>query len=259
MKKWVCAVLLAAVAVMAFSVTGAAQAQSLSEGCERLDNGDFDTIGETVALSFGSLNYFEGELIVISTLQLENPATRFTARFEGVNNAFDTTIEADLPGQVQFTVPQSTGVFVTVRPVVVDENFAPIGIIFTCVPAPVDQAEAEGYIQFNHNDQISVTASERPRLTVQFGNRSQEPLLNAEITCTGGTIDRIRRDGPFDQTTFSPAEITFGPGITIRPGQNYNISFSVVPGGEDNIYECVLTGDNLRGSAVRDSVVVLIR
>lgn len=97
------------------------------------------------------------------------------------------------------------------------------------------------YIQIN-NRNISATRTERPNVTVQLGNRTQETIENVGVVCGwNGDLDGLGlpRNGRFGQATASLMDTTIGTAfegynvyvwpntVTLRPGQNYNVSFRI--------------------------------
>lgn len=90
------------------------------------------------------------------------------------------------------------------------------------------------YIQFNHPDDVSVAAGERPLLTVQLGNVGEDVLNDLVVTCrisTGqalftGTANTNNVFGSFEA---SPSELFFSGLSDVAVGQNYNFDFEVDP------------------------------
>ncbi|MEL6405934.1 MAG: hypothetical protein AAFR81_16310 [Chloroflexota bacterium] len=117
------------------------------------------------------------------------------------------------------------------------------------------QESSPAYIQIN-NSNISVTATERPQVVVQFGNRGQQTVENVGILCVALGELRIQRAftyNAFPSSSIAPAL----PGVALpnqavsypsafsylgladeftdlRPGQNFNIAFQLQIAQDDD-------------------------
>lgn len=108
-------------------------------------------------------------------------------------------------------------------------------VIATATPVPAT-AETQGpsYIQFNHPDEISMTANERPQVTVQFGNIGQSNLTNLQVVCriTEGQArftETIFTHGSFSSVEQGDTQLIFSGLAELPVGQNFNLSFVLEP------------------------------
>lgn len=117
------------------------------------------------------------------------------------------------------------------------------------------QQESPAYIQIN-NSNISVTATERPQIVVQFGNRGQGTVENVGILCVA--LGELRINRTFTYNAFASSSIApAAPGVALpnqavsypsafsflglgdefidlRPGQNFNVAFQLEIAQDDN-------------------------
>jgi hypothetical protein len=114
-----------------------------------------------------------------------------------------------------------------------------VSLTFTAKPTAA-QATAAPYIQINNGQTISITASEQPQISVQFGNRGQATLQGVFIRCTWDTFIRFTgqaQPGPFSgfQSVAGSPPFLFFPAATptstqllnLPAGQNANVAFNI--------------------------------
>ncbi len=100
--------------------------------------------------------------------------------------------------------------------------------------------------QFNHGDIVQAGPDERPQLTVQFGNSSQEAVQDVSLDCimdgAATFTDPVAIYGAFANADQSDKGLSFGPPVlSINPGQNYNVTLAVNPVEGTSTVTCALT------------------
>lgn len=126
----------------------------------------------------------------------------------------------------------------------------------TPTPAGIDCV----YIQFNHAAEVSVTRSERPQFTVQFGNRCQETLTDVDIICEieSGALrfnpDRVYYPRVFRGLRLEPAALRFEDMARLIVGQNYNLNFQVENVRDTSTVTCELYVDGVFGASASQDV-----
>jgi hypothetical protein len=130
------------------------------------------------------------------------------------------------------------------------------------IPAQTAYAAAQGYVKFNSPSTVSVTRTERPQLSVQLGNTGTTALTNVVLTCTisqgsaSFDVNQVYANGAFSSVTKSSTSLTFSGLASLRVGQNYNVSFAVIPSGS-SVIQCTLGADGI--TAQTASVTVAVR
>jgi hypothetical protein len=141
----------------------------------------------------------------------------------------------------------------TSTPTVVPSATAAATLAPTTVPATTVPTGPR-YIQFNHQDDVSVAVGEQPSLTVQFGNIGQELLTNPSVACRVSEGEAVFTGSANTNNVFSNVEATdteliFSGLAELPAGQNYNFDFQIEPvSGISQITCDLFAGDTSVGS-----------
>ncbi len=129
----------------------------------------------------------------------------------------------------------------------------------TFTPTPSGFAKA----QFNHGNEISVTKSERPSISFQYGATTGLPLSNPRLECAisgqATFVTPVGNNG-FTTVTATATTLNFSGRAPLKNGQNYTATFKVNPGptvGQISTLTCTLLGDNF--AAVGDTLNIRVR
>ncbi len=131
------------------------------------------------------------------------------------------------------------------------------------VVQPQEEQEDEqghAYIRFTR-DSVTVGRTEKPRLTVEYGNDGEQPLEDVEIVCVmasgSGHFVATVQDGLFGSSHKTGDELTYsGMASALAAGQSSSVAFTVNPNRGNIAVRCTLSADDL--SPVSDVIQVVV-
>lgn len=179
------------------------------------------------------------KFVYSTDITITNPEGTLTGISNGTIDLFTSALTAT------FTLNSGTGAFEgttgvltvngTSNPATGEEILPFTGFL----DVPVQQEPP--YVQIN-NGTLSATVTERPHVTVQLGNRTQETIANVGVVCGwNGLVDGFGTPNGhnFGTASYVPASDTAGTAfagynvyvwpnaVTLPVGQNYNLSFQI--------------------------------
>lgn len=122
--------------------------------------------------------------------------------------------------------------------------------------------EAHGTIHFNQSPSVTVGRTDKPRLTVTYGNDGDVPLQNVQIVCdfSSGAANFVSsvHDGLFGSSHKTANLLTYsGLSGGLAVGQSSAVDFKVNPIHSNVQVRCTLQADGM--ASVSDTLAIVVQ